>query len=216
MHPLVAAALAVVLLDPMPAFVTDIDASWESEGVHVQVALRSESGVSDAILYRGLTPDFAQAVAVPGSPVQVAGERIDLWDRSPLAPGQGACYWAELVDGLGQVFTVGPVVPVAPEPGPAVTALLRLSPNPCVAGTTVRFAVGADVAGVGQARVRLAVVDARGRAVRTLDEEPRAAGSYEATWDGRDASGRRARAGVYWVRLLAGNRRLAQKLVLAR
>jgi flagellar hook assembly protein FlgD len=49
--------------------------------------------------------------------------------------------------------------------------------------------------------VSLRVFDVSGRSVRTLAKGPVEAGSWSATWDGRDESGRRAAAGVYIARL---------------
>jgi len=51
------------------------------------------------------------------------------------------------------------------------------------------------------ATLSLRVYDAGGRLVRTIAGENHAAGSYEAAWDGRDASGRTVAAGTYYVRL---------------
>ena len=50
-------------------------------------------------------------------------------------------------------------------------------------------------------RVHLKVYDVAGRIVRTLIEQDSAAGSFRATWDGRDQRGVRAAPGVYLVRL---------------
>lgn len=52
--------------------------------------------------------------------------------------------------------------------------------------------------------VRLAVYNLLGQEVRVLVDEPRDAGSFTATWDGTDASGRRVASGVYLYRIQAG------------
>ncbi|GJM43997.1 MAG: hypothetical protein DHS20C21_08390 [Gemmatimonadota bacterium] len=49
--------------------------------------------------------------------------------------------------------------------------------------------------------IELAVYDVAGRHVRDLAQGPRAAGPHQIAWDGRDASGRRVPAGVYYFRL---------------
>ncbi|HMB71467.1 MAG TPA: FlgD immunoglobulin-like domain containing protein, partial [bacterium] len=65
--------------------------------------------------------------------------------------------------------------------------------------------------------VRLTVHDAAGRRVRTLVDGPRTAGAGTADWDGRDASGRRVTAGIYFVRLETdGEPPVSRKLALLR
>ncbi len=62
--------------------------------------------------------------------------------------------------------------------------------------------------------VRLVVLDPAGRAVRTLAEGTRQAGSYEAVWDGTDSDCRPGAPGVYFVRADAGGQTATQKLVM--
>jgi len=84
-------------------------------------------------------------------------------------------------------------------------------PNPFRERTTVSFTLDRDV------DVQLAVYDAAGRRVRTLVDGPRAAGAGTADWDGRDASGRRVTAGIYFVRLETdGEPPVSRKLALLR
>ena len=51
--------------------------------------------------------------------------------------------------------------------------------------------------------MRLEVYDLRGRLVRRLVAESRAAGRVEVTWDGRDEQGVAAPSGTYVARLAA-------------
>ncbi len=85
-------------------------------------------------------------------------------------------------------------------PGPAVgpfgTVRLHQSlPNPTTRGTRIRF----DLAVRG--RVALEIYEVSGRRIRTLVDKDLAAGRHEIDWDGADAHGRRASAGVYFYRL---------------
>jgi len=80
----------------------------------------------------------------------------------------------------------------------STTSWLRQnSPNPSRPGTTIGF--GVPSAG----NVSLRIFDTAGRLVRTLVNEPRPAGRYAESWDGRDAAGRPVAAGVYLYRLVA-------------
>ena len=86
--------------------------------------------------------------------------------------------------------------------------LLRLAgPNPA---TVSRLAFAVPTPG----RVTLRLFDARGRLVRTLVDQDAAAGSFTATWDGRDDRGEQAAPGVYFARYTAGSLRSEKKVTL--
>ncbi len=101
-----------------------------------------------------------------------------------------------------------------PVPGRGATfagaRLHQNAPNPFNPRTTIRF----DLAAAGG--VRLAVYDVAGRLVKVLAEGERAAGSYEAVWDGTDATGRSAPSGSYLARLVAGGKVEGVRLSLVR
>ncbi len=69
------------------------------------------------------------------------------------------------------------------------------SPNPFTSSLLVNFNL--ESAG----NVSLAVLDAQGRSVARLSTGVHAAGTHQATWNGRDDSGAPVRAGVYFLRL---------------
>jgi hypothetical protein len=85
----------------------------------------------------------------------------------------------------------GAEVPEAHFTGPP--ALEAPRPNPFVEALTIAYRLREP----GTVRVR--ILDAQGRRVRILEEGRAAAGRHTVVWDGRDARGRRAAAGVYWV-----------------
>jgi hypothetical protein len=87
---------------------------------------------------------------------------------------------------------------VAVQPGPprGEFALRGVGPNPFRAQVDVAFTLGRPGA------VDLAVFDVMGRQVRSVARAAwLAAGPQSLRWDGRDAGGREAGAGVYFVRL---------------
>ena len=88
---------------------------------------------------------------------------------------------------------------------------LAVWPSPLAvgAGCTIRL----SAARAGEAG-RLLVFDARGRTVRLLEARPDKAGEALARWDGRDARGRQAAAGVYFLRWTDGSRHAAAKVVM--
>jgi hypothetical protein len=64
--------------------------------------------------------------------------------------------------------------------------------------------------------VRLDLFDVRGARVRSLLRGPLPAGTREIVWDGRQGSGARASAGVYFARAISGNQQAIRRIVLAR
>ena len=83
-------------------------------------------------------------------------------------------------------------------------------PNPADHQLTIEYQMA--VAGF----VTLRVHDALGRGVATLVQGPRAPGSYRLIWDGLDDLGRNVPAGVYFVKLCAGDVTQVEKAVLLR
>jgi hypothetical protein len=87
---------------------------------------------------------------------------------------------------------------IAQEPtGKLVTSIFKVGPNPVTAGAQVSYAL--ERAGAAS----LDVYDATGRQVKNLASGMRKAGSYTASWDAKDMTGRSVPAGVYYVRLSA-------------
>ncbi len=101
------------------------------------------------------------------------------------------------------------------EPGtraadPARTGIAAIEPNPANPAITVRFLVAEE------ARVRISVLDVRGREVAAILDEPRPSGSHAVRWDGTNAAGSPVASGVYFVRLEAGATESVRKVVVIR
>jgi hypothetical protein len=95
--------------------------------------------------------------------------------------------------------------------GPTPSAQLSaVFPNPLSSETaTVAFRLDAP------GPVRVTVHDLQGRRVALLaDEQDRPAGAGLATWNRTDGSGRQVGSGVYFVRLVAGDSALSQRVVV--
>jgi len=105
-------------------------------------------------------------------------------------------------------FTMEPVVSVdTPQVTPTALALAPATPNPFRAGTTLTFDLPVSE------EVRIAVVDATGRAVRTFGTRVWPSGSHAVAWDGRDDDGEATPPGVYFVRLATPTRTASTRLV---
>jgi len=92
---------------------------------------------------------------------------------------------------LGPVGSPNPIVP-------ARLAFRAPAPNP--AAGAVRLVLDVPVAG----EVSVEVLDVSGRRVCTLHRGAASAGELPLTWDGRDAGGREAPAGLYFARAALG------------
>jgi len=100
---------------------------------------------------------------------------------------------------------------VVPEPGLAATLELSApSPNPAMRGTQFRYSLPFA------SFVRLSVTDVAGRQVTVLERGIESPGAHGAAWDGRDADGSRAPAGVYFVRLESAGQSQSRTIVLDR
>jgi len=90
----------------------------------------------------------------------------------------------------------GNSVDVSDDPLPTQFALGPNAPNPFGTHTLVRYAIPAG----NPVRVFLGVYDLRGALIKTLVRETQPPGAYATSWDGRDESGQRVGAGIYFVR----------------
>lgn len=123
------------------------------------------------------------------------GDDTDLMTSYDIVGGLG--YFPLAVGNTWDYVSLSQGTPVGDTPTPGVV-LHACSPNPFNPRTVIAF----ETATTGQASLR--VFDAAGRLVRTLVDGQRPSGSHSVAWDGRDATGRMAAAGVYLYRLEAG------------
>ncbi len=94
-------------------------------------------------------------------------------------------------------------------PASLTLALEQNVPNPFNPTTRIAYHVPSGVAEIG-----LRVHDVTGRLVRTLVEGAVEPGRHAVAWDGRDERGAPVASGVYFVRLSAGERSSAKKILL--
>lgn len=97
------------------------------------------------------------------------------------------------------------------EPGGATgrgaLLLARPNPNPARGASAIRFSL------TRPAMIELDVLDARGVRIAQILHGVQGAGEHLAHWDGRDASGRTASAGIYSLRLRGAGETVTQKLM---
>ena len=87
---------------------------------------------------------------------------------------------------------------------------LRVSPNPSREESVIDLTLpSAD-------RVQVTILDTSGRRIREVASATLPAGVHAFRWDGRDTSGRAARAGVYFVTVVTGERKIGTRLLRLR
>lgn len=175
------------------------------------------------------TPHHAYGVAVSGGLAYVAdGEAgvrvIDVSDPAAMhevafnelaSPAHAVAVGGDLVHvacSWSGLFVFERLIPTAADPHapPDRPGLVGNYPNPFNPQTVITYAVSAS------GRVRLEVVDLRGRLIATLVDGMVAEGRHEVIWDGRDGEGREVPSGVYIARLDAGGRIARAKMALMR
>jgi len=95
-----------------------------------------------------------------------------------------------------------------PDPSPVATLLGAVWPNASGSRATVNYAVAPG------RKADVFLYDVQGRVLKQLVEGDDRPGWHVAEWDGRDATGRRAAKGIYFVRLTDGHSEATTKLIL--
>jgi hypothetical protein len=93
-------------------------------------------------------------------------------------------------------------------PMPQEVSEVSASPNPFNPVTTISFNL------THASRVRVTILDTRGRVVKVLTDTEMPAGSHQLTWDGRTTSGRLSPSGLHFLRYENGAKVIQQKLIL--
>jgi len=168
--------------------------------VATYMLLDPAGAIADSGSYGIQAPFYAAAFAMPGYQIP---------DTSTSAGT-----WTVVVDYDGEVyeheFEVDPGAAIS-EPDSDLSVKLIASPNPFGRSATIHYVVPSD------GYVSLSVYDTGGRLVRGLADRHHAAGRYDGSWDGLDASGHAVAPGVYFARLeLHGGKALQQRMVLIR
>lgn len=184
-----------------------------TDGEHVVVGgeFTSIAGVPtrNLAVVRGLSVGaFADGPDGPLDAVAVEPGRLVIAGDFTAVGGVCAAGLARWDAPLGTVGIDGP--DDVPDEAAFSFQLAKPAPNPFNAHTSVGF----SLARAGN--VRLRVIDASGRVVRTLVHASLPAGAHAAAWDGRDAHGHGVASGVYFAALTVDGRQVREKIVLVK
>jgi hypothetical protein len=91
---------------------------------------------------------------------------------------------------------------------PRTFFLYQNYPNPFNPQTSIRYEI------IKPDQVSLVIFDILGRAVRTLVNERKQAGSYEIQWNGRSDDGHLLPSGVYLMQLRAKDAQISRRMLL--
>ncbi len=127
-----------------------------------------------------------------------------------IAPTSATTYFIEEVSMGGATISHGPFILGEGKGGAPMVSLAPGSPNPFRGQTNISYAMREG------RPVRLAVYDLQGRLVSTLVNGSQGAGVYNVSWNGRTDNGAPVAAGVYVMRLQAGDDVKIQKVTMTR
>ena len=146
-------------------------------------------------------------------------------DWARVDPDTVAVWCAGSRSGLGRIYRTKLYFPegtadVAEPQANAATPTIWLSVAPNPSNGHLPFLLSVEGASRGTAGVErrefIDIVDVSGRRIRRLALFPSGATSHLATWDGRDDSGRRSAAGIYYALLGGGAGKASVPLVLVK
>lgn len=201
----------------------EITCTWEGEPIapyarQLQLWAYRESG-TEALRINNLTQPGQAPTVSPGQWVQLSLPAEALVDGPAVITAlrflTTTPVWLDdivLTSALPEVPGEGPTAITAPTAAtlPAAIALLPSYPNPFNPSTCIRYQLATT------ADVRLSVYAVTGQFVRELAIARQEAGSYQVTWDGRDASGAPVGSGVYLCRLQTGDLQAVTRMALAK
>lgn len=199
------------------------DIGWVSLPTPTLLALFTAEGRSDGIL---LNWEFGSPAEVGAITVQRAPAETGPWSPIPTElsrdgrttvaldtgaePGKTYYYRLSVMDRSGEITNLGLVSAERPSPFAAGVFFGPAKPNPSAHGFSVKFRIDRPE------YVRLSVMDASGRVLRTLNEGMMLAGEYTRAWDGRSAHSGDAPAGVYFLSLRTSQGVKTQRVAVVR
>ena len=142
----------------------------------------------------------------------------------PFILAEGASVGEILFEEIILAGSTSEAIPVTVRPGPVSVGkqvptcpnLAQNHPNPFNPETSIQYSVISDQSIHHSPLVTLKVYNILGQEVVTLVDEPKEAGHYTVTWDGKDNRGLGVASGVYFYSLKAGDFTSTKRMVLLR
>ena len=137
-----------------------------------------------------------------------------MYQDNEIQPESVYNYWLEAMEMNGASEYYGPVTISTPAQTvstpviPLITGLDSLYPNPFNPELTIGYTLEKAQ------RVQITIANSRGQVIRTLTDTNQAKGSHRLIWDGKDESGNECPSGVFFVKMIAGNKDYNRKAIL--
>ena len=197
-HVTTPAAGEVVASGTSHAVAWNVPAGWHPD--YAELAYTLDGGVTWNLIASGVQGK-SYAWSVPEITAQAVRVRVGLFDESGLIA----------YDSNDGVFQIRPTTTdVGGTPGGSRVQLLPSVPNPFLSGRSTVIAYELPAPAV----VSLSVYSVTGQLTRELVQGSMPAGRHQVTWDGRDRSGRRVSAGVYFVQMRTGAFKASRTITL--
>jgi hypothetical protein len=155
--------------------------------------------VTATLLYQSVTKEYAEFLRDENHTNGAGQAFYDLWAANGRCPPQ------VMASDSVEIAPVSAPVDAAP-PAPCLT----LGANPFLGSLELRLDLE------DATRVVLEVFDVSGRRLARADHGWLGGGTHRLGWDGREAGGRDAGAGAFWVRVQAGERTWLRRVVRLR
>ena len=125
-------------------------------------------------------------------------------------------YWLESIDLDGTSTLFGPTSvkienPDQPEDTPDLscfTEIRSVYPNPFNPSTTISFSLNSERS------VKISVYNTKGQLIKKLVDGIREKGNHSVIWNGKDSNNKIASSGVYFFKMITGNKILTEKAIL--
>jgi len=166
-----------------------------------------------ATVINGLNESFEHArlkfhVPAASMPYAVNGGTV----THSIVDGAVATYYVHIdLDAMsGATVSISPETGVAEVFTPSLALMQSFSPSPARASSSVRYSLGTP------AHVTAELFDASGRRVVKLRDEWTPAGTQILSWNLRDESGHRVSSGAYFLRIVAGDEAITDRVTVLR
>lgn len=203
---------------PLPVELSAFNVSLTPQNtIRVMWVTQSETNVNGFLVYRGLSSDLQQAIAVSPliSATNTSQQQVYLYTDSELQENGTYYYWLQVLDLDGTMNFYGPTSIYYSNGGnsgtphiPLLTELKTIYPNPFNPSATIQYSLA------NEAKVKLTIYNVRGQIMRSFNEGDKASGTYKVIWNGTDNLGRACSTGLYYIRMQAGSESFMQKAVL--
>jgi hypothetical protein len=190
---------------PVPVQLVSFTADRSEEEITVNWSVAEAADLVSFHVYRQLDDGLRECLTLAPLSGRTAYMYQDRVSREVRAQ-----YWLAETDRAGLTTWFGPVLVTAGPPLPRTLVLAAAVPNPFVFRTAITFALPRAL------WVRLEVFDIQGRRLATILDRVAAEGVHSVPWEGRGDDRVLLAAGVYLLRLSAGDETRTQRLVVAR